>query len=415
MNQRLLDASRFFGLCALFFLPISIGLVNTFAALFALSVFINRDFWRDLGELWKIETVKIALILLVVILLAAFYSSAPLSAAFDFASKYRKLLFIPLLIWAFRDAAWHGRTRWTLLAGLSIMLLLSYTNYMGWTDLFRPKGVFMATDAAIVFHHRITQGVFTTLLFCLALWMFQRESDKRLKIAFLLIALLAAADVMWLINSRTGQLCLIAVSLWMLTMAGLDLHRTSRTKATALFVSGLLIIGASLIVTVEQKDSRLASVRTEMQEVGGSAETSTGQRLEFYRLSWKMIQAHPVFGTGTGSSAVESARMVIAHETTLSGAMNHPHNEYLLMAIQMGLLGFVLFVWLLVAIYKAAQRLPRIDRLCLQSYLLIFAVGCLVNSFLLDFNEGNMFVFLAGIFLAPLYSKTTQLDGVRSA
>lgn len=400
INQRLLDASRFFGISVLFFLPISVGMVNTFAALFALSVFINRDFWHDLADLWKIQVVKAALILLGALLIATLYSSAPLGAAFDFATKYRKLLFIPLLIWAFRDSGGQGKARWTLLISLSLVLLTSYTNYLGLTDRFRPSGYNAETDAALVFHLRITQGIFMALLFCLAITMSRNEARTPIKWGLCLIAVLAAIDVMVLVNSRTGQMCWIVATLWMMLNASIRIWPTHRIQSAAVILGGLALIIGLLMLSAQQKASRLNTV---ISEIEAGSETSSGLRLEFYALSWKMIKAHPLLGTGTGSAAIESDRMRLAHQTSLSGTMNHPHNEYLLMMIQLGVPGLLLLLWLFGAVYAGSRQLMPADRDVLQPWLIIFVVGCFPNALLLDFNEGHMFVFLTGIFLSPLY------------
>jgi O-antigen ligase len=411
INRRLLIAAQFSGMATLFFLPISVALVNVFAGLFAACVFLNRDFWRECVSLWRLRAVKAAMILLGALFISVSYSSAPTATAFDFATKYRKLLFIPLLIWAFQDSTLQRKAASTLLVSLTIVLLLSYTNYFGWTDTFHPRGYAGIGDTALVFHQRITQGIFMALLFCLAVTQSRNESVRPLKWALCLIALLAAFDAMFLVNSRTGQLCLLTAALWMLLNKGIREWPKNRMRSSAIVVGGLALLFGFFVLAAQQKSSRLTMVATEIQE---GSETSSGIRLESYALSWKLIKANPWFGTGTGSVSIESDRMRLLHETTLSHAVSHPHDEYLLMMIQLGVPGLVLFLWLLHSAYTGAKKLTPQDRDILQSYVVIFAVACLPNPSLLDFNEGHMFVFISGIFLAPLLLKKPQSLRVKS-
>jgi O-antigen ligase len=78
----------------------------------------------------------------------------------------------------------------------------------------------------------------------------------------------------------------------------------------------------------------------------------------------------------------------------------NPHNEFFLMGVQLGLIGVALFVWFLVAVARASQRLVEPARSIAQGYLFAFVLGCLANSLLLNFTEGNLFVFLIGILIS---------------
>jgi O-antigen ligase len=405
INQRLLKAARFFALAALFFIPISVALVNTFVALFALSVFANRNFWSSLAHLWQIPVVRAALLLFVAMWIAAAYSSAPVKQAFDFAIKYqKKLLLIPLLIWVFgQGPATHWiKPRWVLLTSWSLVLTLSCAYCL--RAMLADTSV---ADAATVFTDRISQSVGVVLLFCVAIAWAPREQDQRLKIALIGIAMLAVIDVLFLINGRTGQVCLIAVSLWMLFRFAIGHPEINRIQRFGYVATGILLIAVLTTLAMQQKTSRIAAVENEISQ---GAETSSGQRLEFYSMSWKMIKQHPLFGTGMGSVGIEFDRAAAQYGTTLSGTMRNAHNEYLMMMIQMGVPGLLLFLWLLIAVYRSAGSLPPIDRELLQAYVIVFSVGCMPNAFLTDFNEGHVFVFLTGIFLAPLYGgqRSTQ-------
>ena len=399
INQRLLKVAQFFALAALFFIPISVALVNTFVALFALSVFLNRNFWSSLSDLWQLPVVKATMLLFLAMWIAVAYSSAPLKEAFDFGIKYqKKLLLIPLLIWVFGQSNLQERIRWTLMVSLSFVLMLSYAYAL--RDVITGSGT--TVRFAVAFTDRISQGVSMGLLFCMALLLAQDAQDRRVKVGLRLIAMLAAVDVMFLLTGKTGQVCLLVVAIWLLFKNLAEVYAKNRTKSLTIAGVGLLLIAAFLVVSMQQKSSRMTNVEAEIAQ---GTETSSGQRMEFYSMSLKMIENHPLIGTGMGSVGIEFDRAASNYGTTLKDTMRNAHNEYLMMMIQMGVPGLLLFVWLLVCVYRSARQLPAIERDILQAYVVIFSVGCLPNSFLADFNEGHTFVFLVGIFLAPLYCK----------
>jgi O-antigen ligase len=75
---------------------------------------------------------------------------------------------------------------------------------------------------------------------------------------------------------------------------------------------------------------------------------------------------------------------------------NHPHNEYVHMAVQLGPLGLALFLALLVVSFRGAARLPGDYAVLAQGFVLAFAVGCLFSDFLWDSTEGHLWALLGG-------------------
>jgi O-antigen ligase len=79
---------------------------------------------------------------------------------------------------------------------------------------------------------------------------------------------------------------------------------------------------------------------------------------------------------------------------------NHPHNEYLHLAVQVGPLGAALFVAMLIVAYRSARRLPGEHALLAGGLVLAFAIGSLFNDFLFDTTEGHLWALLGGALFA---------------
>jgi O-antigen ligase len=96
----------------------------------------------------------------------------------------------------------------------------------------------------------------------------------------------------------------------------------------------------------------------------------------------------------------------------------NPHNEYLMMSVQLGAIGLAAFLWLLWQLWQTSLRTPSLEGVFSAGYVVAFAAACAANSLLLDFPEGHLLIFLAGILLAgvapttkPLHNHVRQTDG----
>ena len=79
----------------------------------------------------------------------------------------------------------------------------------------------------------------------------------------------------------------------------------------------------------------------------------------------------------------------------------HPHNQFLMTAAEMGIVGvaelLAVFIWL----WRSAVRIPDLLRRELaRGLVLTFVIGCLFNSLLIDHTEALFFVWMAALAFA---------------
>jgi O-antigen ligase len=194
---------------------------------------------------------------------------------------------------------------------------------------------------------------------------------------------------------RTGYLIFGALVIWALVF---------RFRLKGL-VAGLVITTLAVALSYGGIESVKHRVDDAVSEVRGFADgdvvTPTGIRLHYYRRALAIVRDHPVIGAGTGSWPVEYERRSAEDPPALRriSGMGNPHSEYLLTAVQWGTLGVVLHLAALVALLRAANRLPLRRAWLARGTVVAFAVGSLFNSFFWDATEGHTFVLL----LAALY------------
>ena len=140
----------------------------------------------------------------------------------------------------------------------------------------------------------------------------------------------AAFDVLFLVQGRTGYLVLAALAVLFLfrDCAGAECSRPL-----------VLVAAASAAPTsFSSLPSRVSwwSGGVSQWQPGVADEGRVGERLEFYRNTLAIIRDHPLLGVGTGGFAPAYAQSV---QGTAMLPTRNPHNQYLLTASQLGLVG----------------------------------------------------------------------------
>jgi hypothetical protein len=298
---------------------------------------------------------------------------------------YLKLLFIPFLLVQFRASA---RGRWVIygfFGAAAVLLLLS------WATALIPGLPWRGRMPGIPVKDYLTQsGIFAfcafALLGCAAdAWRYRR----RLALGLGVVAAAFIANIAFVATGRTTLVTIVAlVPLFGFRKLGWK-GMAAAMVVGGVFASALWMSSPYLRQRVVHAVEEVELYRTE-HEV-----TSSGLRLEFWRSSIDAIAKAPIAGNGTGSipEQLQSARST---ETGIAsfGTVN-PHNEILVVAIQLGLIGTVA----LLAMWAAHLLLFRGDGLASWIGLLAVTqniVGSLFNSHLSDFTQGWIYVFAVG-------------------
>lgn len=374
-----------------FFIPLSTVLTNIFCGLAVLLLLAERDYYQQWQRLKAHPVALIALALFSLMLLGCLYTTVPVTTAFLMLDKYRELLYLPLFILWFRDPLTRQLGLAAFMAAMGLTLILSYGMAVtGWD--FLGKGT---AENPFIFKNHITQGTLMALAaYFLAVYAFQTQ-----RYYWLIGVFLAVYNVIFMIQGRTGYLVLICLVL-------LFCYQAYRLRGLligmmALSLFSLLVYNGSDIFRT-RIDKVATGVETYQQ---GQASGSIATRITFLKNSLILIAQHPILGTGTGSFAHEY-QLLAAHQGTQP--TTNPHNEYFMIAIQWGLIGTGLFLYLFYQIGRLASQLDTAQAWMTHGLVVAIAVGCLFNSLLLDNTEGHLFVFLTGVFLGGIMHKTAK-------
>ncbi len=396
--------ARFSAVLTLAAVPVSTAGVNLASALVLLFAVCSPEAWRGLRKIGASPTSVAAIVLFAALSLSLLYTTASMNEAVNFLMKYRKLLIFPILLLVFQgegSSKWGGAAIWALFAALTVAMLLTYTNFFGWTAIGPMHDTQGPVSKPWVFKDHISGGLMMAYLVWLSVALGRAATRAVWRSLLYLTALLALVNVLFVLQGRTGQVvALLYIGLFILwQLAQILKARAGRKQMAATLVCIVACVGLAWYAFTA-KDSRLADTGQEITTFEKKNEdTSAGVRLEFYRRSVDLFAHRPVAGYGVGSVLPEFERLTKNQTGARATMAGNPHNEFLLMAVQLGVIGVALFVWLLVALYRECRRVEPLARMLIYGYLLAFVAGCFANSLLLNFTEGSLFVLLSGTLL----------------
>ncbi len=367
-------------------LPLSTAAVNICTTLVLLLALLQPAYRTRFWALRHQPVVLTALALLLLLAVGVTYSRAPWPVPLDYLNKYRKLLLLVLLIPLLQDTTARQAGLAGLQIGLAIMLVTSYGNVLlGWPTANPPL-----LEPGVVFKNHITQGALLAL--GAYLWALLSLDHRGWRRGLLLTAaLLAAYNVVFITLGKTGYLVLAALIL----LGAVQIDRWRGLIIGAGVITVLSVLAYTGSNRVQQNIDRFEQ---HLEQPQPNHISSAALRLDYYRYTPRLVAAHPLVGTGTGSFAVEYRRLAAQHHMMPS---DNPHDEYLLLGVQLGLPGIAVFLFLLITLWRWSGCLPeRSYRRLGQGVVVFMASGCLVNSLLLDATEGQLFAFLAALVCA---------------
>src|SRR5262245_21378285 len=308
--------------------------------------------------------------------------------------KYLDLLWIPVFIWVMRDPAMRVRALYALAASLALVLLISFLMNAG----VLPATGFLPGDPVyrVVLKGRQTHGPLMALGAFLYVQLALTAATARTRALWLALALLALINGTLVVHGATGYLVFTTLALYLgYTLMG--------WRGLALAVAAATAVVAALALTPGPFQARVSQMRSEAaQWRPGTIDPSSsiGTRLELYRVSLALVRDRPLLGHGTGSYARAYADASRRIETP---PVRNPHNEYLHQMVQLGLVGLAGLLCLFVTHWRLAPGVasPLEFRLA-RALVLMMAVGCLFNSWLMDHTEGLLYAWLAGLLFAGL-------------
>ncbi len=376
-----------------FALPISTALDNVLLFLVLLMGILSGVFWQQRVLIRHNPVAIAALLLCGLLVLGSFHGQGAGSDAISVLGKYADLWFIALLLPLFKESRYRRYGLALFMAAMALTLVLSYLIWFGvfeGTRFFVERG----RDNPVVFKLHITHGIF--MAFAAYLFAIKARSEiGQMKVLLAALALLAAFNVLFMVQGRTGYLVLGVLGIYFLySLLGRRALWFGVAAATA-----LSMVGYSVSPTLQGRvDIALHEAQVWQPGRGNNESSSIGTRMDYYTNTLKIIVQHPLVGVGTGGFEKAYEQQIAG---TAVAPSNNPHNQFLLIAAQLGLPGLAAFIYLLVTQWRTASTLSaEEERLFARGLVLTMIAGSLFNSMMLDHAEGLFFAWLSGLLFA---------------
>ncbi|MBF0190011.1 MAG: O-antigen ligase family protein [Magnetococcales bacterium] len=394
-------------------LPFSTSL-TTISSYATLVLLLLSGGWRERRAAFGASRVAWALLLLFALLgLGVFYGELTLAEAGRVFWKYHYLLLAVLLLPFFADERVRMLGVRLFLVAMSGVVALSVIAQV-WAGRVHPDSVFYPLlrpdNPGLLKSYISTSLMMSFYVFVLAHHAFRFRQGRWVGVA---LAGLGMQYILYFSPGRSGYVLL------MVLLFVFAAQVTPRRYLLPVFaaVGAVLVVVLSTSATIQQRlDAAVLDYRL-MQDK--SHENSIGARYDYFVNGLALIREKPVAGGGTGSVLVRYTRLQqsrVAQEglqpPVAPGAVrasttqptSNLHNQYLEFGVQVGLMGVMALVWVWVAQWQASCKQDGFFRDLSQGFVVLFAVGCLINSMLMDFTERYFFTY----FTVVLFANTVE-------
>lgn len=307
--------------------------------------------------------------------------------------KYARFLYAAILILLlFKKPVLQRYALWGFISAMVFTLISTWLNL--WFLL--PWSVTQETGWGAshhVFGDYITQNLMMALFVAITLSKLAESESPRLKFFWGSMMGLAIVSITHLSLGRTGLVALLVAVLASLFVL---LPRKWSLGGGVL----VLVVGALSVASSDLMISRWIQAYSELLSWQENRLSSIGHRLYNYETTVALILERPWFGHGTGAFHTEICR----HINPISDCYRfnwHPHNQFLLLASDHGLLGLLLYLALIVSLFlTAVHASQREARTLLSALSSILFVNSLMNSPIWSSIESQFFLFMMGLFVS---------------
>ena len=365
-------------------------------SLFTISL-VHAPFRRELFKtICDIRSILV-LVFLAWILIGMTHGLADFGSRWSELVSWRKLLLVPIILTVFKDQkdCWQALNVF-LYTGIVYAILFFLVSIF--TDL-----VYVFGERERLIENHATQSVWFSV--CILILVSKILVNKGVTALNIVHTGLILVFFYCIISSvgRSGYLFLLVSTV---TFA---LACASSTKWRLLSVSALvLFIGLALVTGSHSHERISAGIENFKNATTSENNTSLGIRRVMWTNTIKIISQYPLMGTGSGSFADAYAETVKDQTGWRAQNTDDPHQQYLHIWAEHGIIGLFIFLLLISAMASASKN--RILLALSLSLLAGTALNSLFNGHFSAFVEGRLFWILSSAiaasspsFLSPVY------------
>lgn len=360
------------------------ALTNTFMALCLLGCLLHPNIWNITS--WKMVPIGLwlGLALFLWAVVASVWSTGTSDDIGETLRKYREFFLLPLMWLVVHQLKFLGKVQTLLICALIFSVVLTFVFWLDWYDFSLYRQVELSVKDDIFFS--------LSSSFLIYILLPNRSSSRKFVAARIFLICFTLFAVFWIEDGRTGYVIsasLVCWYIWNLT----DRFSLRLSGLSLLVIFGWVTYLQSSVVqnNVHRTVNKLTFYFTE-----GRVLDSTGLRIGWIMTGLEGWTHKPMLGHGTGSYPSEMMNYVPEGQEKLKSA--NPHQQYVLFLFEQGLIGVLLFVAFLLALFW--QTILQKDYVS-QGIVLMMILGSGINSSFLDGTESQFYWILLLLFLKP--------------
>lgn len=393
--RKLCIARQVAAVATAFSLPLSTSAEAITVSIFAVLALLTLDLSRLRAVILR-PAALIPVLLFLLLLIGVSWSTETPGVAIRWVGPYAKLLLIPLLIASAFTPKQVLQIGFGFLAACLILLVLS------WASILWPSGPWgwFKTVGVPVKDNAVQSGCFALCAFGLAFAALKMRDrlGSRTALAMGMLALAFSVNIFFISVSKTGLLMVAAL------LALFIIHSGGWRRMLLLTFPSLLVIAIAIWLSAPAQ-RRLEGFVADMRAAKTSDESiSTASRLDFWSKGLKFVQQSPVYGHGTGSIRPLYQSLEATMPSPYGEATADPHNQFLAVALQVGLLGgfLLLAMWFVHLAMFIGRDFASVMG---QAVVLQNILGSLFNSHLSTVTQGMLYCLAVGLLGAIAHEK----------
>ena len=383
-----LTAARWLVIMELVALLFSPPLTNLFElSLFALFI-CSDDLRKRMLLAIKQPMVIATLLFYLSILIATTYSIESWTEALKACWAWRKIWLLPISVALFDDEFWKQK-----LASIFIKIstACAVASYLG----VLLNHAFYRYEVGIIIRNHATQGIiFSVAAFTAGIFLITNPTifSKPQKWALSACILVLVSNIIYVTPGRSGYLALIVLSLTT-ALAYVYLNKKFVTPLIVLTLLPILLLSSP---NVRQRVSQ--GVGEAERYKSTTTATSMGIRIVLWKNTLGLIRAHPLIGYGTGSFRKAYKTTVENEPEWKQTIMHDPHNQFLKITTEQGILGLIIFVGMILSAFW--QKASFTYRFLGLGIMLVWVGNSQFSSHFSTFSEGRFVYIWCGVMLA---------------
>lgn len=352
---------------------------------------VTGDYAVKMNLFWQHPIARAFLILMLGAMVSLLYTQAETKEIYNGIKDNLRLCAISVFIYYFLHQSSDELKNKCIKAFVWAMILTVILSYLKYFFHLLPHKQGL-TEAAVFKNHIKTSFYMSIAAYFIANAL--RIKPKQL--VYWIALILLTVNILFLSEGRVGYIIFSILAMYFFW---------SIAKTRGLFIASSLLLA---VVFVSQqfslkiherfvqipKDIAMFSIKQDIKT------SSIGSRFKFIEASKVLIEEKPWLGWGVGSYK-QAYQSVVPEENLRT---SNPHNEYLRLWVEFGTLGLMWFVYLIFTVFRQIFILSPSERVIIGGIWFVFLIGCVANSWLMDFSEGIFIVMILSMFLGKSHA-----------